>query len=86
MKASISAQHQGSRIKGFTLIELMVVMAIMSVAFSLIGPNLMKVYEKAKYQSESIELREILKRISNKAFLNGRAVSLEFFENQMQYQ
>ncbi|MDG1750742.1 MAG: type II secretion system protein [Thalassotalea sp.] len=71
--------------KGFTLIELMVVLAIMGTAFALVGPNIMKSYDKVKAQSEVKELTEILKKISYKAFINGRSVDVSFNQNHIQY-
>jgi len=72
--------------RGFTLIELMVVLAILSTALTLIGPNLFKSYQKAKYQTDIINLRENLKAISRKAFLNNRKVKIEFMNNKIHYQ
>jgi len=85
-KASIETLTRLTKGSGFTLIELMVVLAIMSTLFALIGPNLIKVYEKAKFQSELVELRESLRKISYKAFINGRAVAVYLNSNSMRYQ
>ncbi len=74
------------KVSAFTLIELMIVIAIMSIALTLVGPNLFKSYQKAQYQTDMIKLRENMKAISRKAFLNNRAVKLQFSTNKIQYQ
>jgi len=71
--------------RAFTLIELMIVMAIMAIAMAIIGPNTYKVYQKAKFQSNYVELRELLKSISYKAFINDKAVVIELAQDRIKY-
>lgn len=71
--------------RGFTLIELMVVMAIISISMMLVGPNIMKRYDRAKSQVELVQLRETIKKIGHFAFLNGRDISLYFDKGMMKY-
>jgi len=73
-------------INGFTLIELMVVLAIMGTAFALVGPNIMKSYDKIKVQTDIVDLNETLKKISYKAFINGRKVIVKFSADKIAYQ
>jgi prepilin-type N-terminal cleavage/methylation domain-containing protein len=73
-------------LNGFTLIELMVVLAIMSIAFAIIGPNIMKTYDKVKGKSEVVELLDILNNISYKAFINGRPVRINLVNQSIHYQ
>lgn len=70
---------------GFTLIELMIVVAIMSTALALIGPTLFKSYEKAQYRTDIVELKDTLRKISYKAFINGRKVTLELKGKDMTF-
>jgi prepilin-type N-terminal cleavage/methylation domain-containing protein len=72
--------------KGFTLIELMVVLAIMSVAFALVAPNILKTYDKVKGKAEVVELMDIIKKISYKAFINGRSVEINLTNSTIYYQ
>jgi len=74
-----------SETSGFTLIELVVVLAIMTTAYSLVGPSIIKSLDKVKAQSEVKELKEILKKISYKAFVNGREVQVNFSGKSIQY-
>lgn len=84
-------QHRSSRTKlplarGFTLIELMIVVVIISSVITLVGPNLFKAYEKAQYRTDLVELKDIVRQISYKAFINGRQVSLVLSGKTMHYQ
>ena len=74
------------RIKGFTLIELMIVVAIMSVLLMLIGPNLFNTYQKAQYSTDEIKLKESLKKLSYKSFVNGREMLIRLDKGTLYYQ
>lgn len=62
--------------KGFTLIELMVVMAIIAVAYSLVGPNLFDAYKKMQGQAELREFKNTLNKISYQSFMNAREMQI----------
>lgn len=63
--------------KGFSLIELLVVMAIMGGLIALVGPSLVSRIDKVKVQSDARKLQLLLDKLSNQAFLSGRAISIE---------
>jgi prepilin-type N-terminal cleavage/methylation domain-containing protein len=71
--------------KGFTLIELMVVLAIISVAYSLVGPNLFNTYKKMQGQAELKEFKDTLNKISYKSFINAREVVLQLNDRSVKY-
>lgn len=70
---------------GFTLIELMVVMAIISIAYSLVGPNLLQSYENIQARAEVRELNETIKKLSYKAFLTGKEIDIALENNVVRY-
>lgn len=55
-------------LKGFTLIEMLIVMSIMAVVMSLVGPLTIEFINKSQAQSEFISLKNQLKKISFLAF------------------
>ena len=71
--------------RGFTLIELMVVMAIIAVAYSLVGPNLFNVYKKMQGQAELREFKNTLNKLSYKSFINAREIKLQLNNSSIKY-
>ncbi len=51
--------------KGFSLIELIIVIAIMAVLVAIIAPNLTKYLGKSKQQTDKTNLEEIKKQVKN---------------------
>ena len=51
--------------KGFSLIELIIVIAIMAVLVAIIAPNLTKYLGKSKQQTDKTNLEEIRKQVKN---------------------
>ena len=66
---------------GFTLIELIVVISIMAIALSLVGPLTIDFIAKAQAQSEFVSLKNSLKKISFKAFSTAAEHELVFNDN-----
>lgn len=62
---------------GFTLIEMLVTMALMTTVFSLVGPLIYNQIEKAETSSEYIEAKLFFYNSGRLAFLHGTAVELE---------
>lgn len=56
---------------GFTLVELLIVMSIMGLILSLVGPLALRVVDKAQAQSEFISFKNSLKKISYIAFASA---------------
>lgn len=71
--------------QGFTLIELMIVVAIMGIGLSLVGPNLFKAYQSVQYQTDIKGLHLLLQQVSYKSFINDRAVLLRFNGSTLSY-
>ncbi|WP_350226380.1 type II secretion system protein [Thalassotalea sediminis] len=69
------------KFKGFSLIELVVVMAIMSVIMGLTGALLTKSVSQHKKQVEIEKVRQLFKQLGYKAFYNGNTIRVELREN-----
>ncbi|WP_281556600.1 type II secretion system protein [Thalassomonas sp. RHCl1] len=59
--------------RGFTLIELMIVMAIVSLLMGLVGPLTVKAYEKIQVKEEQLTLINLLRANSYRSFAAGQA-------------
>ncbi|MGL1957063.1 MAG: type II secretion system GspH family protein [Colwellia sp.] len=62
--------------KGFTLIELMVVMAIVALLMTMVGPLAINTVEKANAKQEMLTMKNWLKKISYRAFATGNKYQL----------
>ena len=67
-----------SKSKGFTLIEMLVVTAIMSSLLLLAGALGVKSVDKARAQVELISTYNLIKQSGARAFTSGKPVTLEF--------
>lgn len=61
---------------GFTLIELMVVLAIISILMSLVGPLVVNSLQKAQAKVEVMTIKRWTKHISHRAFLTQNKLLL----------
>lgn len=61
---------------GFTLIELIVVMSIVAISYSLVGPNLFKSLDKTNFYAEKKGTQELFKTLGNRAFINSQPVEV----------
>lgn len=64
--------------RGFTLIELMIVIAMMMLVIALVAPMGVNMVDKAKAQTEYIQLQGFLKKQSTIAFVNATPITLTF--------
>lgn len=62
---------------GFTLIELIVVMAIMVIVISLVSPSMFRAYEKIQAQAEIKTMVSIFKSTGVSAFLTQTSHSIQ---------
>ena len=62
--------------RGFTLIEIMLVVLLMSIVLALVAPLGIKQVEKARAQTEWLTLDRELGRLSLNAFLTSEFISL----------
>lgn len=63
--------------KGFTLIELMVVMAIVALLLTMVGPLAMSAVDKANAKQEMLTIKNWLRKISYRAFATGNSYQLK---------
>ena len=64
------------RAKGFSLIELMVVLLLMSLLMTIVGPFATQSLNRVQAKSELIELKQWLKKQQAKAFLQGKIIRI----------
>ena len=69
--------------KGFTLIELTVVIIIMAAVASLVAPLTIKEIGKSRARTEFMTMRNIVKGYTTKAFAQGTRYRLELDGNSM---
>jgi len=62
-----------SKPKGFTLIELMIVMSIVALLMGMVGPLAINSLEKAQAKQEMLSLKNWFRKISARAFNTGQA-------------
>ena len=68
---------------GFTLVEMMVVIAIMVTLMTLVGNGVAKGVEKARVQAEIISVYGQIKKAGVHAFVSGRSLELNFDKHSM---
>ena len=73
-----------TKVRGFSLIELMVVMAIMAVLMSLSGGLMQKSINQQARQVELEQVSQLFKKLSYRAYYGGGAMKVRLEKNQMQ--
>ncbi|WP_405598786.1 MULTISPECIES: type II secretion system protein [unclassified Pseudoalteromonas] len=63
------------KFKGFTLIELMVVMTIVALLIGLVGPMTIQQLDKAQAKAELLNLKRELVAVSQRAFFSGQQLT-----------
>ncbi|TMO67098.1 hypothetical protein CWC18_01435 [Pseudoalteromonas aurantia] len=76
MMCHFKVHSRVAKTKGYTLIELMIVLSLIALTLSVIGPFSIQSIERASAKSEMLELKQQIKNIGNKAFLHGQAYKL----------
>jgi prepilin-type N-terminal cleavage/methylation domain-containing protein len=69
--------------RGFSLIELLVVMIILSITLAIIGPMTIEQVDKANARSELTSFKNTLKAMSNQAFSTSEAIALSLSNKVM---
>ena len=75
-------KHKPIDHRGFTLIELMIVMAIMALLMALVGPLTIQGYEKMQGKEEQLALKNWLRANSYRSYATGQAGEFTLDENQ----
>jgi len=63
--------------RGFTLIELMVVMSIVALLMTMVGPLAINAVDKANAKQEMLTMKNWLRKISYRAFTTGNSYQLK---------
>jgi prepilin-type N-terminal cleavage/methylation domain-containing protein len=69
---------------GFTLVELMIVMAIVALLLTLVGPLAINNLEKAQAKQEMLSVKNWLRKLSYQSFLTGKKIKLKVEGKQME--
>lgn len=65
-----------SRLRGMTLVELLIVLSIVGMLVALVGPATSGLMDKARGQQEWLTLERQINDLAFRAFANGQAVSI----------
>ena len=68
---------------GFSLIELLIVITLMSLILGLVAPLGFNMVQKAQAQTEYLALQQKVFGFSNQAFVSGHIVELQFAQESM---
>jgi len=81
---SITNRHNVNKINnGFTMIELLIVLAIMSTLMGLVGPLAINAYDKAQAKTEKYQLNNFINKLSYEAFTQGQTKRIDLEGNQV---
>lgn len=65
--------------KGFTLIELIAVIVILSIILIVVTPNLIETYKESKLKSEGLFIKQLTKSVESYVSLNGSNLEYTYF-------
>ena len=77
-------RRSSQRLKGFTLVELLVVLTLMGLVLGLVGPLSVDSFERMKSQDEVLELKHLLRLASADAFLGSRWTALLVLNDRLE--
>jgi prepilin-type N-terminal cleavage/methylation domain-containing protein len=66
-----------NKLKGFTLIELMIVMSIVALLMAMVGPLAINSLEKAQAKQEMLTLKNWLRKVSYQSYSTGEALAVK---------
>lgn len=73
---SLIEQRRGCS-SGFTLVELMVVILIVGLLASLVGPYGSRLFDRARAQQERVDIERLMRRLGSNAFMRGKSIRVE---------
>ena len=71
------------RLRGFSLIELLIVLSIMMTLLGLVGGNVIESVERTRAQAEVVSFFELLKKCGVSAFASGQSLSVVLDGNRV---
>jgi prepilin-type N-terminal cleavage/methylation domain-containing protein len=71
-------------INGFTLIELMVVMSIVALLMTMVGPLAINAVDKANAKQEMLTMKNWLRKVSYRAFYTGQEYTIKLAGKEVQ--
>lgn len=71
------------RLRGFSLIELLIVLSIMMTLLGLVGGNVIESVERTRAQAEVVSFFELLKKCGVSAFASGQSLSIVLDGNRV---
>ena len=71
------------RLRGFSLIELLIVLSIMMTLLGLVGGNVIESVERTRAQAEVVSFFELLKKCGVTAFASGQSLSVVLDGNRV---
>lgn len=74
-------QHSKWRSKGFTLVEVLIVLLIAGLGISLVAPTLINAYEEVKAAAEEQRVIDILEAVKMRSFLRQVSYNVILKEN-----
>ncbi len=78
LRPSILARSQACAPRGFTIVELMVVLAILGLMFALVVPNLGALVPSARLRGSGQKIRSELDWVRSEARIQGKRMVMEF--------
>ena len=73
--------NQYPRNIGFTLIELMIVLSIVALILTMVGPFALNIIDKAQAKQERLSIENWLSKVSALSFYSGQTYKVEFNGN-----
>ena len=71
------------QVRGFSLIELLIVLSIMMTLLGLVGGNVIESVERTRAQAEVVSFFELLKKCGVSAFASGQSLSVVLDGNRV---
>ena len=71
------------QVRGFSLIELLIVLSIMMTLLGLVGGNVIESVERTRAQAEVVSFFELLKKCGVSAFASGQSLSIVLDGNRV---
>lgn len=81
--SNLTRNRSKLKLTGFTLVELTIVMIIVTLLLSMVGPLAIEQVEKVQVKNEYKTFQRLIKNLSNKAYLTGDSFVLLLTGNKL---